>query len=29
MRASERSRTRLLCDLERETIKMFRGAWLL
>lgn len=25
MRASERSRTRLLCDLERETIKLFRG----
>jgi hypothetical protein len=28
MRASERSRTRLLCNLERETIKLFRGAWL-
>jgi hypothetical protein len=28
MRASERARTRLLCDLERETTKLFRGAWL-
>ena len=28
MRASECSRIRLLCDLEQETIKLFRGAWL-
>jgi hypothetical protein len=28
MRASERARTRLLCGLEREKIKLFRGAWL-
>jgi hypothetical protein len=27
MRASERSRTLLLCDLEREMIKLFRAAW--